>query len=45
VRTPVALGAASIAEIQVLQGLQPGDRVVISDPEPFNDMPAVRLSR
>lgn len=45
VRTPVALGAASIAEIQVLQGLHPGDRVVISDPEPFNDVPAVRLSR
>jgi HlyD family secretion protein len=45
VRTPVTLGAASITEIQVLQGLRPGDRVVISDPEPFNDAPAVRLSR
>jgi HlyD family secretion protein len=45
VRTPVALGAASITEIQVLQGLHSGDRVVISDPEPFNDAPAVRLSR
>lgn len=45
VRTPVALGAASISEIQVLQGLTAGDRVVISDPQPFNDAPQVRLSR
>lgn len=45
VRTPVALGAASIAEIQVLHGLTAGERVVISDPEPFHDAPAVRLSR
>lgn len=45
VRTPVALGAASIAEIQVLHGLAAGDRVVISDPEPFQDAPQVRLSR
>jgi HlyD family secretion protein len=44
VRTPVTLGAASIAEIQVLHGLEAGDRVVISDPQPFNDAPAVRLS-
>lgn len=45
VRTPVRLGAASIAEIQVLHGLHAGDRVVISDPEPFHEAPAVRLSR
>ncbi len=44
VRTPVTLGAASISEIQVLHGLEAGDRVVISDPEPFNDAAAVRLS-
>jgi HlyD family secretion protein len=45
VRTPVTLGAASIAEIQVLHGLEAGDRVVISDPQPFNDAPAARLSQ
>jgi HlyD family secretion protein len=44
VRTPVTLGAASIAEIQVLHGLEAGDRVVISDPQPFNDAPTARLS-
>lgn len=44
VRTPVTLGAASISEIQVLHGLDAGDRVVISDPQPFNDAAAVRLS-
>lgn len=45
VRTPVALGAASTTEIQALRGLHAGDRVVISDPEPLNDAPVVRLSR
>jgi HlyD family secretion protein len=45
VRTPVTLGAASISEIQVVHGLAAGDRVVISDPGPFNDAPEVRLSR
>ena len=44
VRTPVTLGAASISEIQVLHGLAAGDRVVISDPQPFNDAAAIRLS-
>jgi HlyD family secretion protein len=45
VRTPVTLGAASIAEIQVLHGLAAGEHVVISDPAPFHDAPVVRLSR
>jgi HlyD family secretion protein len=45
VRTPVTLGAASISEIQVRHGLEAGDRVVISDPQPFNDAPAARLSQ
>ncbi len=44
VRTPVTLGAASISEIEVLHGLDAGDRVVISDPQAFNDAAAVRLS-
>lgn len=45
VRTPVSPGAASISEIQILHGLAAGERVVISDPEPFHDAPQVRLSR
>ena len=31
VRVPVVLGAASVAEIEVIRGLEPGDEVVISD--------------
>lgn len=45
VRTPVALGAASVAEIEVRSGLAAGDRVVISDTHDFNDAPELRLSR
>ena len=45
VRTPVQLGAASVSEIEVLRGLQPGDAVVISDMRDFNDTPAVTIGR
>ena len=31
VRVPVVLGAASVGEIEVARGLEPGDEVVISD--------------
>ena len=44
-RTPVRLGAASVSEIEVLRGLQAGDRVVISDTDGFDDAPALRLAR
>jgi len=45
VRTPVQFGAASVSEIEVLRGLQPGDAVVISDMRDFNDTPAVTIGR
>jgi HlyD family secretion protein len=44
-RVPVALGAASISEIQVLSGLATGDQVVISDTSDFNDAPQLRIAR
>ncbi|MDE2449958.1 MAG: efflux RND transporter periplasmic adaptor subunit [Gammaproteobacteria bacterium] len=44
-RVPVALGAASVAEIQVLSGLTAGDRVVISDTQDFNEAPELRIAR
>jgi HlyD family secretion protein len=44
-RVPVALGAASISEIQVLSGLASGDQVVISDTQDFNDAPELRIAR
>lgn len=37
VRTPVELGSASITEIEVVRGLNPGDRVVISDTRDFGE--------
>ncbi len=44
-RTPVELGAASVSEIEVVQGLAAGDRVVISDTQEFNDAPELRIAR
>jgi len=44
-RTPVALGAASVSEIEVLQGLAAGDQVVISDTQDFNDTRELRIAR
>jgi HlyD family secretion protein len=44
-RTPVALGAASISEIEVRRGLAAGDRVVISDTQDFNDAPGLSIAR
>ena len=45
VRVPVTLGAASISEIEILQGLQVGESVVISDPRKLHDAPTVKLSK
>jgi HlyD family secretion protein len=43
VRTPVQLGAASVAEIEVLHGLAPGDTVVISGTRDFNAAPQLLI--
>jgi HlyD family secretion protein len=40
-RRSVELGAASVAEIEVLRGLVQGDRVVISDMRKYQDAPEV----
>jgi HlyD family secretion protein len=45
VRVPVTFGAASISEIEVLQGLTAGETVVISNPDKLHDAPEVKLSR
>ena len=44
VRTPVTLGATSTSTIQVLSGLAPGDRVVVSNTTPFEGAPEVLLT-
>jgi HlyD family secretion protein len=43
-RTPVRLGAASIAKIEILDGLAVGDQVVISGTDAFNGAQRVILS-
>jgi HlyD family secretion protein len=44
VRAPVVLGAASVSEIEVVRGLEPGDRVVISDMRDANQAPRVAIA-
>jgi len=44
VRTPVEFGAAAIGEIEVRNGLKPGDVVVLSDMRDFKDAPTVLVS-
>jgi len=40
---PVELGAASVAEIEVLKGLEPGDQVIISGAGDFNNAPELLI--
>lgn len=43
VRTPVQLGAASIARIEVLSGLAVNDRVIVSDTRDFQNVPDITI--
>lgn len=45
VKRNIRLGAQSLSKVEVLEGLKPGDQVVISGAESFNGAPAVTLSR
>ena len=45
VKTPVRLGARSVDRVEILSGLKPGDRVVVSGAENFHAEPTVGLSR
>ena len=44
VKTPVHLGARSVDRVEILSGLKPGDRVVVSGAENFHAEPMVGLS-
>jgi HlyD family secretion protein len=44
VRRPVRLGASSLSEIEVLDGLKPGDRVVVSGSDQFGDAERVKIN-
>src|SRR3984893_6169232 len=43
-RHPVQLGAASIAKVEILEGVSAGDQIVISGTDAFNGAPRVLLS-
>ena len=45
VRTPIQLGATSISAVEVLSGLKPGDKVVISGTDTFNNAQRVSINR
>ena len=44
VKTPVRLGARSVDRVEILSGLKPGDRVVVSGAENFHAAPSVGLA-
>lgn len=44
VQRPIRIGALSIGEVEILQGLQAGDRIIISDTSAFADAERVLLS-
>lgn len=43
VKTPVELGAASVGEIEVLKGLEPGDQVVVGGISDLRDVPEFHI--
>jgi HlyD family secretion protein len=44
VRTPINLGATSVSAVEILDGLQPGDRVVIAGTDNFRDAERVAIN-
>lgn len=44
VKTPIRVGASSIDKVEILEGLKPGDKVVISGTDNFNDAEKVVIS-
>jgi HlyD family secretion protein len=43
VRVPVQLGRASVNAVEIVQGLVPGDQVILSDTSAWNDYERIRL--
>ena len=44
-RHPVSVGASSLSTVEILDGLQPGQRIVTSGTDVFNNAPSVVISR
>jgi HlyD family secretion protein len=43
-RTPVELGRSSVNTIEIVKGLRPGDRVILSDMTPQDANERIRLN-
>jgi multidrug efflux pump subunit AcrA (membrane-fusion protein) len=43
IRVPVQVGTRSVQSIEILHGLAPGDRVILSDMSRWDDVDRVRL--
>jgi len=44
IRTPVHLGRSSVNTIEVISGLKPGDRVILSDTSQWDEHDRIRLN-
>ena len=44
IRTTVKLGRSSVSTIEIVEGLQPGDQVILSDMSTYDEYQRVRLS-
>ena len=44
VRVPVKLGRSSVMAIEILEGLQPGDQVILSDTSTLDSFDRIRLN-
>jgi HlyD family secretion protein len=44
VRVPVKLGRSSVGSIQILEGLQPGDQIILSDMSAWDAYERLRLN-
>ena len=44
VRVPVQLGVASVSDVEIVEGLAPGDEVILSDTSSWEDYDRIRLN-
>jgi HlyD family secretion protein len=44
VRVPVEIGTQSVNEVEIRQGLVPGDEVILSDTSAWDDNDRIRLN-
>jgi len=44
IRVPVQIGVTSVNEVEIVQGLEPGDEVILSDTSAWDDVDRIRLN-